>query len=189
MIATIGEARLTARPVAEKSGFDVTLVHPRRESNAPPSAHVVSARIWPLDSDAVPTTAELQAAGFKRGTKVRLVDDIPGYPTGSQGKVAVANGMTWKRYWVRFPDGTAVGHVDHQSLVKAKDFDQFLEAREREAIEAEKAAELAAEAASNPSAAASGGGDAGGADPVVNGVAIPQHLIERSAAARTRLAG
>ena len=95
----------------------------------------------------MPTTAELQGRTYKRGEKVRLLDDIPGYPAGSIGKIGVANGMTWKRYWVRFPDGNAVGHVDHGLLVRAKDYDQFLVARDREAIEAEKAAELAAEQA------------------------------------------
>ena len=105
----------------------------------------------------MPTTAELQAGPFKRGTKVRLVDDIPGYPAGTEGKVAVANGFEWFRYWVRFPDGKAVGHIDHKSLVKRKDYDEFLVAREREAVEAEKAAEEAAAAA----AAAKEAGDTG----------------------------
>ena len=138
----------------------------------------------------MPSTAEIQAATYKRGTKVRLVDDIPGYPAGSQGKVALANGMTWKRYWVRFPDGNSVGHVDHHSLVKTKDYDAFL-ARDREAIEAEKAAEAAA------AAAAAGGGDSGGAGGgaasgggvTVNGVFIDQSWLDKAAAARARLAG
>ncbi len=139
----------------------------------------------------MPSTAEIQAATYKRGTKVRLVDDIPGYPAGSQGKVALANGMTWKRYWVRFPDGNSVGHVDHHSLVKTKDYDAFLVARDREAIEAEKAAEAAA------AAAAAGGGDSGGAGGgaasgggvTVNGVFIDQSWLDKAAAARARLAG
>ena len=138
----------------------------------------------------MPSTAELQGAGYKRGTKVRLVDDIPGYPAGSQGKIAVANGMTWKRYWVRFPDGNSVGHVDHHSLVPAKVYDEFLVAREREAIEAEKAAELAAaEAAANPTAAGGGGSAGSGAGVEVNGVFIDQSWLDKSAAARARLAG
>ena len=74
--------------------------------------------------------------------------------------MAVANGMTWKRYWVRFPDGNAIGHVDHTSLVSAKDYDVFVVAREREAEEAAKAAEAAANA---PAESAGGGAVAGGA--------------------------
>ena len=138
----------------------------------------------------MPTTAELQGRTYKRGEKVRLLEDIPGYPAGSTGKIGVANGMTWKRYWVRFPDGNAVGHVDHNVLVRAKEYDQFLVARDREAIEAEKAAELAAaEAAANPTAGGGGGGAASGAGVEVNGVFIDQSWLDKSAAARARLAG
>lgn len=135
------------------------------------------------------TTAELQAAPFTRGTKIRLVDDIPGYPAGTEGKVAVANGFEWIRYWIRFPDGKAVGHVDHKSVVKRKDYDAYLVAREREAVEAEKAAAEAAKAtaeaaeAGDSAAAASGAG----AGVVVNGVTVPQRLLDMSAAARARL--
>lgn len=134
-----------------------------------------------------PTTAELQADPFTRGTKVRLVDDIPGYPAGSRGKVAVANGFEWQRYWVRFDDGESVGHIDHHSLVKAKDYDRFLVQREREAIEAEKAAEQAAASAEAGGDEAGGGGAAAGGGVEVNGVVIPQRLLDMSAAARARL--
>ena len=134
-----------------------------------------------------PTTAELQANPFKRGTKVRLVDDIPGYPAGSQGKVAVANGFEWLRYWVRFADGESIGHIDHSSLVKAKDYDRFLVQREKEAIEAEKAAEAAALAADAAGDEGGGGGAAAGGGVEVNGVVVPQRLLDMSAAARARL--
>lgn len=137
--------------------------------------------------NAAATTAELQASPFKRGAKVRLVDDIPGYPAGSKGKVAVANGFAWQRYWVRFADGESVGHIDHGSLVKAKDYDRFLVQRDREAIEAEKAAEAAASAPDGGDDADAGGGAAAGGSVEVNGVTIPQRLLDMSAAARTRL--
>ena len=133
------------------------------------------------------STAELQAAPFKRGTKVRLVDDIPGYPAGTEGKVAVANGFEWIRYWIRFPDGKAVGHIDHHCLVKRKDYDAFLVAREREAIEAEAAAEAAASAAAEAGESGGGGEAAAGGSVVVNGVTVPQRLLDMSAAARARL--
>ena len=132
----------------------------------------------------MPSTAELQEHPFKRGQKVRLVDDLPGYPAGSQGKVAVANGFTWLRYWVRFADGATVGHVSHDSLVKANDYDTFLVARDREALEAEQAAEAADSA---DTADGAGGGGAAGGGVEVNGVTIPQLLLDRSAAARQRL--
>ncbi len=133
------------------------------------------------------STAELQASTFKSGTKVRLVDDVPGYDAGSTGKVALANGITWKRYWVRMSDGSSVGHVSHSSVVRAKDYDKFLVCREREAIEAEKAA---AEAASAPQASSGGGDDASAGGGVeINGVFLAQSWLDKAAAARARLGG
>ena len=140
----------------------------------------------------MPTTAEMQATTYKRGQKVRLLDDLPGVPAGTTGKISLANGFTWIRYWVRFENGMVVGHVDHEKLVRAKDYERFLVARDREAVEAEKAAERAAlEAEQNTAeapdeiAAATGGTG----DVVVNGVTVPPYLLERSASARTRLSG
>lgn len=138
------------------------------------------------------TTAELQATPFKRGAKVRLVSDIRGYPAGSLGKVALANGFSWQRYWVRFTDGQSVGHIDHGSLVRAKDYEKFLVSRDREAIEAEKAALAAAEAAEaggGETAAVGDGGAASAGGVEVNGVLIPQRFLDASAAARVRLGG
>ncbi len=139
---------------------------------------------------AVSSTAQLQAKPFVRGAKVKLVDDIPGYPAGSTGKIAVANGFAWTRYWVRFDDGRAVGHVDHHSLVKRGDYDDFLAARTREELEAVEAAEQAAKAtaeAPDPAEAAAVGAGASGGAVQVNGVTIPQRLLDMSAAARQRL--
>lgn len=133
----------------------------------------------------MPSTAEIQAKPFKRGEKVRLVDDIPGVSTGSDGKVAVANGFTWKRYWVRFEDGRVIGHIDQRKLVRAKDYERFLRAREQEAQQAELAAtEQAARPDAAEQATAATSATAGTA---VNGVEIPAHLLARSAAARDRL--
>jgi hypothetical protein len=149
----------------------------------------------------MPSTVELQAATYKRGQKVRLVDDLPGVPAGTTGKISLANGFTWIRYWVRFANGEVVGHVDHGKLVRSKDYERFLVAREREAVEAEKAAELAAleaerAAAEGPSGAdapdsdeAAASDDASSDDVVVNDVTIPASLFEKAAAARARLGG
>ena len=136
------------------------------------------------------TTAQLQARTLKRGEKVRLVSELPGVPRGTAGKVAMANGFTWNRYWVRLVDGRVVGHIDHDDLVRTKDYERFLVARGREAEEAERAALLAAEAVDDPSTGpdadeGADGGDTGEA--VVNGVPVPAFLLQRSADARTRL--
>ena len=136
------------------------------------------------------STAQLQARTLKRGERVRLVAGLPGVPEGSEGKVAMANGFTWNRYWVRLVDGRVVGHIDHGDLVRTRDYERFLVARDREAVEAEIAAQQAADAAADPAAgaaeaeAADGGGTG---EAVVNGVAVPAYLIQRSADARTRL--
>ena len=135
----------------------------------------------------VPTTAQLQANPFVRGAKVRLVEDVPGYAAGSTGKIAVANGFSWTRYWVRFDDGTAVGHIDHHSLVRQRDYDEFLAARQREEVEAAEAAEKAAAAAVEAPDAADAPAVGAGGQVQVNGVIIPQRLLDMSAAARQRL--
>jgi hypothetical protein len=153
-------------------------------------AHVVGPRAEPLDFRSVPsspsTTAELQADPYKRGTKVRLIDDIPGHPSGSAGKVAVANGFAWVRYWVRFADGDTVGHIDHNHLVRAKDYERFLVQRDKEAAAAEAAALLATDEADTESDD-TGGGATAGTGVQVNGVTVPQRLLDASAAARARL--
>lgn len=141
------------------------------------------------------STAEMQAVPFKRGQKVRVVDDLPGVPAGTTGKISLANGFYWIRYWVRFSNGAVVGHVDHDKLVRSKDYERFLVARDREAIEAEKAAELAAleaerKATEEPTTDADSGaeaGDTGSGDVVVNGVTVPASFLEKAAAARARL--
>ena len=136
------------------------------------------------------STAQLQARTLKRGERVRLVAGLPGVPEGTEGKVAMANGFTWNRYWVRLVDGRVVGHIDHGDLVRTKDYERFLVARDREAVEAELAAQRAAEAADGASDASDGteaAGDGGTDEAVVNGVAVPAYLLQRSADARTRL--
>jgi len=135
------------------------------------------------------STAQLQARTLKRGERVRLVAGLPGVPEGTEGKVAMANGFTWNRYWVRLVDGRVVGHIDHGDLVRTRDYERFLVARDREAVEAELAAQRAAEAAEAAPEEADGadGGDSGAGEAVVNGVAVPAYLLQRSADARTRL--
>lgn len=134
------------------------------------------------------TTAEMQARTLVRGERVRLVTDRPGLEAGAGGKVAMANGFTWHRYWVRFDDGRVVGHIDHHDLVRAGDYDGFLAARDREAEQAEAEAaraEASAAAGGEAGAGPAAAGDTG--ETVVNGVTVPAYLLQRSADARTRL--
>ena len=136
------------------------------------------------------TTSQLQARTLKRGERVRLVSELPGVPQGTEGKVAMANGFTWNRYWVRLVDGRVVGHIDHDDLVRTKDYERYLVARDREAEEAESAALAAAEAAAagpQDGPADGAGADGGAGEAVVNGVPVPAFLLQRSADARARL--
>ncbi len=121
---------------------------------------------------------------FKRGDKVISTTDLARVPEGTKGKVMVANGFTWLRYWVHFDNGVELGHINHDNLVKAKQWDAFL-------IEREAAANAVAEADETDGVADAGAvaaiGSGGVEDVVVGGVTVPGFLLQRSADARTRL--
>jgi len=113
---------------------------------------------------------------IRAGAKVKATVDLPGVPMGTQGKVALSNGVTWLRYWVRFENGEMLSHVDHDDIVVARAWDQFFWQKERDA-------EAAAAAAAGDTAAS--GGDAGGAA-ADNAFGVPQYLLDRTKAALER---
>ena len=129
------------------------------------------------------------SAPLKPHTKVRSVVELDGIEKFSDGKIELANGVTWLRYWVRFNNGEVVGHVSHGDVIPVKFWDQYLVHKERTEREAAEAEALAAERAANDAGGGdSGGGDAGGGGAVVvNGVTVPQRLLDMSVAARKRL--
>lgn len=138
------------------------------------------------DIDPAVVAAEIGNVGdLKRRSKVRAFTPLPGVPEGTPGKVALVNGWDpWIRYHVMFDNGVSIGSLNREHLVPAKQYDEMVEKRRR-AFESG-----AFDPVEETAAAESGGGEAaagGGGDAVVNGVSIPQHLIERSAAARQRL--
>lgn len=57
-----------------------------------------------------------------KGDRVRSVDDLPGVPGGTLGKVILTNGLEWKRYRVLFEtdavNGTDVGSLDREQLIR-----------------------------------------------------------------------
>lgn len=129
------------------------------------------------------STAELQARTFKRGAKVRFVTDLSGLVAGTEGKVAMANGLVWHRYWVRLPDGRVLGHVDHNDLVLSKHYELYQAALKKEAEQVLTTTEQDKpddETQQNSSAQEF-------EDVTVNGVTVPGYLLQRSAAARIRL--
>lgn len=121
---------------------------------------------------------------LKRKSKVRAFTALPGVPEGTPGKVALVNGWDeWIRYHVMFDNGANIGSLNREHLVPAKQYDEMA-AKRRQALESG-----AFDRAAVADTAAEGGEVAAlsAEAPVVNGVSIPPHLIERSAAARQRL--
>ena len=114
------------------------------------------------------------AAPIRSGAKVRATTDLPGVPAGTEGKVAMANGITWKRYWVRFKNGELLGHVDHDDIVISRAWDQYHAAKEAAALAAEQGISTTADA-----------GDGGGAA-ADNAFGVPQYLLDRTSAALER---
>ena len=117
---------------------------------------------------------------IKRFKKVIATVDLPGVPEGTIGKVRVANGFTWYRYWVDFENGVRMGQVSHEHLCHEGDWGRFQLDRaeaERRALEALEAPE------------ASGEGDGPVEVAAGNRFGVPEHLLQRSSDARTRLGG
>ncbi|MEZ5232080.1 MAG: hypothetical protein R2749_05150 [Acidimicrobiales bacterium] len=108
---------------------------------------------------------------FRKGEQVTATVDLPGVPEGTIGKVKVVNGMTWKRYWVFFDNGAHLGQVDHNALVRTKQWAAYQEHRSSAAT---------AGAAKAEAAAASNGDGAAAADAAGGGSRIPEHLLERA---------
>ena len=125
---------------------------------------------------------------LKRKSKVRAFTDLPGIPEGTAGKVALVGGWDpWIRYHVLFDNGVVLGSINRQHLVPAKDYERFARLRQvalDSGVFDEPEVDESAE-----SEGGEGAGGGGGGYPVVNGVAIPSYLIDRSKAARERLGG
>ncbi|HEY1116714.1 MAG TPA: hypothetical protein VGE43_03355 [Acidimicrobiales bacterium] len=121
---------------------------------------------------------------LKRKSKVRAFTALPGVPEGTPGKVALVNGWDeWIRYHVMFDNGVSIGSLNREHLVPAKQYDEMA-AKRHQALESgvfDRAA--VADTAAEGGEVAALSAEA----PVVNGVSIPPHLIERAAAARQRL--
>lgn len=120
------------------------------------------------------------ATEFRRNERVKLLDDLPGVPAGTEGRVELVAGFTWTRYRVAFDNGSDVGSIDGSHLSRPKEFEAALARRDE--VEEETSAEADGDA--GEAAAASSG-----EDKVVNGVTVPAHLLERSRRARERLTG
>ena len=114
---------------------------------------------------------------IKRFRKVVATVDLPGVPEGTIGKVRVANGFTWYRYWVDFENGVRMGQVSHEHLCHEGDWGRFQLDRAAAGRRALEAPETSGEG-DGPVEVAAG-----------NRFGVPEHLLQRSSDARTRLGG
>ena len=68
---------------------------------------------WKPHALANPHTDQLD---LRMGDKVRAVDELQGVPTGTAGKVILANGFQWQRYRVQFENGAELGDLDSRQI-------------------------------------------------------------------------
>ena len=115
---------------------------------------------------------------IKRYKKVVATVELPGVPEGTVGKVRVANGFAWYRYWVDFDNGVRMGQVSHDHLCHEDDWGRYQFDRAEAARRALEAPEDSVDA---------DGGDEGAAGAVGNQFGVPDHLLKRSLDARTRV--
>ena len=125
------------------------------------------------------SSTTLAKTPLKPQERVTLTRAIRGVPEGTHGRVKVANGLTWARYWVEFDNGAWVGSVSASDLVREGDYDEFVKRRAEEALRPKEVAAPAAAAADD------GGGGAAAGGPASR---VPAHLLERSQKARARKA-
>jgi hypothetical protein len=116
---------------------------------------------------------------LRKGTKVVATADLRGVPEGTAGKVMMVTGLSWIRYWVRFDNGIQLGQISRDKLATPAEL--------RDGTG--PAAAASAGGGDGGAAAAGGGEDAGGGVATPSGTIVPQKLLDRSAAARARLAG
>jgi len=121
-------------------------------------------------------TALDRTSPIRRHQKVVATVDLPGVPEGTLGKVRVANGFAWYRYWVDFENGVELGHVDHGNLVRAGDWVRFQ-------VERTEASLQVSEEVDQPD----GDDDDNGGETAENRFGVPEYILERSREARARL--
>jgi hypothetical protein len=122
--------------------------------------------------------AKTPANDLKVKERVVATADLPGIPEATRGRVLTRVGLTWTRYTVLFDNGQIKSTLDRKALARPEEYVELVRRREL--------------GLDQPAAADAAAGGAVGAvvetGAVINGVAIPAHLLERSKSARARLA-
>ena len=110
---------------------------------------------------------------------VKAAINLRGVPEGTTGQVILSNGLDWVRYWVAFDNGVEVGSLHRDKLIREDEWDDYLLKREQTLQKAENETELTDDSEEPPSSSGSGGVE-------VNGVLVPQLLLDRTQAALER---
>lgn len=115
---------------------------------------------------------------LRRGDRVTATRDLPGIPEGTEGRVHLVNGLTWRRYWVFFDNGVQQGSIDDKFVVRVGEYEAW-KAREAAKAEAGAATPAAAEADTVAAADAPAASDSAASR-------VPAHLLERAKRAKER---
>ena len=110
---------------------------------------------------------------------VKAAINLRGVPEGTTGQVILSNGLDWVRYWVAFDNGVEVGSLHRDKLIREDEWDYYLLKSEQTLQKAENETELTDDSEEPPSSSGSGGVE-------VNGVLVPQLLLDRTQAALER---
>ncbi len=113
---------------------------------------------------------------------VKAAINLRGVPEGTMGRVILSSGLDWVRYWVAFDNGVEIGSLHRDKLVREVEWDAYILQRERSQEIAE--AESSTEALDTSEEAEAQSSGSGGVE--VNGVLVPQLLLDRSKAALER---
>ena len=116
---------------------------------------------------------------LKKRELVRAAVDLKGVPEGTSGTIILSNGLDWIRYWVSFENGIEIGSLHRDKLVRASEWDEYLIRRDSSDEELTETSEVVD--TEDTSQATSTGGDV-----EVNGVIVPQLLLDRTQAALER---
>ena len=112
---------------------------------------------------------------------VKAAINLRGVPEGTMGRVILSSGLDWVRYWVAFENGVELGSLHRDKLVREAEWDAYLVQRERsqEIADSDSEGQDSSEGSDSPSSVS------GGVE--VNGVLVPQLLLDRTKAALERL--
>jgi hypothetical protein len=109
------------------------------------------------------------------GQKVIAAVAMRDVPEGTKGNVMLSNGLSWIRYWVRFESGVTIGSINRRAIMTPNEWEH------RHDVVTEVNGTDAGAGGDGDDAVAEGGGVS------INGVMVPQKLIDRTKAARARL--